>query len=255
MNFDRAIARRPSRSVVDGLSAAAGPKPSYDGIVREHAAYIAALNEAGLQVDLLDPLEPFPDSIFVEDTALVFTGAAISLRPGALTRSGEVAEMLPALRRRFDRVLELNEGRVDGGDVLTTPSTVFIGRSARTDAQGAAALTKLLAKLGISGITVRTPPGVLHLKSDCALIDEETILMTARLAASNPFPGFRTLIVPEGEEPAANALRLNDRILAGEAFPRTRERLARQAKVVTLPTTEIAKIDAGLSCMSLRWKA
>src|SRR5690349_22394670 len=102
MQFDRAIARRPSRSVVDGLSAAAGPKPSYEGIVREHAAYIAALNEAGLAVEVLEPLEQFPDSIFVEDAALALSGAAIALRPGAPTRSGEVAEILPALKRRFD---------------------------------------------------------------------------------------------------------------------------------------------------------
>jgi dimethylargininase len=252
--FDQAIVRRPSRSVVDGLSAVAGPKPSYDRIAREHAAYIAALNEAGLEVEILGPLEPFPDSIFVEDTALVFSAAAIALRPGAPTRSGEVAEMLPTLKQRFDQVLELTEGHVDGGDVLTTPSKVYIGQSARTDAQGAQALIKLLAKLGIKGIAVKTPPGVLHLKSDCALIDEETILMTARLAASNPFLDLRALIVPEGEDPAANALRLNDRILVSEFYPRTHDLLARHAKVVALPTTEIAKIDAGLSCMSLRWK-
>jgi dimethylargininase len=255
MRFNRALVRQPSRSVVDGLSAAEHGKPSYEGIVREHAAYVEALRDAGLTVDSLTPLEPFPDSIFVEDTALVFTGAAIGLRPGAASRRGEVAEILPALKQRFDRVVELSEGYVDGGDVLVTPSVVFIGQSARTDEAGARALIEALAKLGRKAVAVATPPGVLHFKSDCTLIGDDTILTTVRLAASGVFKGFRTLIVPDGEEPAANALHLNDRILMSEGYPRTHDLLAREAKVIALSTHEVAKIDAGLSCMSLRWHA
>lgn len=253
MQFNRAIVRQPSRSVVDGLSATARTKPTHDGVLREHQAYVAALEAAGLSVESLPPLEPFPDSVFVEDVALVFNGAAIALRPGAPTRRDEVGEVLPILRRRFASVVELHEGFVDGGDVLTTPRTIFIGQSARTNGSGARALAAALAGLGLNASVVATPPGVLHLKSDCALIDEETILATERLAATNPFPGFRVITVPEGEDAAANALRLNDRILMSEGYPRTLECLARFAKVVTLPTAEVAKIDAGLSCMSLRW--
>lgn len=253
MQFNRAIVRQPSRSVVDGLSATARTKPAYEGVVREHQAYVAALEAAGLTVETLPPLEPFPDSVFVEDVALVFNGAAIALRPGAPTRRHEVDEIRPILRQRFAHVIELREGFVDGGDVLTTPQAVFVGQSARTDAAGARALIAALADIGLRGMIVATPPGVLHLKSDCALLDEETILATARLTATNPVPGFRIVTVPEGEEPAANALRLNDRILMSDGYPRTFERLARYAKIVTLPTAEVAKIDAGLSCMSLRW--
>ena len=255
MRFNRALVRQPSRSVVDGLSAAAHQKPTYDGVVREHTVYVGALREAGLTVDILTPLESFPDSIFVEDAALVFSEAAIALRPGAASRRGEVAEILPALKQRFDRVIDLVEGRVDGGDVLVTPDVVFIGQSARTDEAGARALIEALAKLDRKTIAVATPPGVLHLKSDCTLVGDDTILTTARLAASGIFKGFRTLIVPEGEEPAANALHLNDRILMSQGYPRTHDLLAREAKVIALPTQEVAKIDAGLSCMSLRWQA
>jgi dimethylargininase len=254
--FDRALARTPSRSVVDGLSATARDKPSFDGIAREHAAYVEALFDAGVVVDTLPPLDAYPDSVFVEDTALVFTGAAIVLRPGAPSRRGEIDEIAPALEQRFARVLRLPEGHVDGGDVLATPRGIFIGRSARTDAQGAQALIALLAEIGLHGIAVTTPPGVLHLKSDCALIDEDTILTTARLAATGIFKAFRLAVVPEGEEAAANALRINDRVLLSEGYPRTRELLGKTvAKIVTLPAQEVAKIDAGLSCMSLRWRA
>jgi dimethylargininase len=135
------------------------------------------------------------------------------------------------------------------------PGAVFIGLSARTSAQGASVLVGLLAEIGQRGVVVQTPPGVLHLKSDCALLDDETILSTKRLAASEPFPGFRLIVTPEGEEGAANALRVGDRILLSEGYPRTAEVMANAGyRVMPLATAEIAKIDAGLSCMSLRWQ-
>jgi dimethylargininase len=253
--FDHALVRTPARSVVNGLSAT-GANPSCDGVAREHAAYIGALRDAGVAVDVLPPLEAYPDSVFVEDTALVFTGAAIVLRPGAPTRRGEVAEIAPELAKHFPRLLRLEEGFVDGGDVLATPRGIFIGLSSRTDAAGAKALTALLAQIALRAIVVTTPPGVLHFKSDCAIVDHDTVLATARLAASGVFASFKTLTVPEGEEAAANALRVNDRLLLSEGYPRTSDLLAKTvADIVTLPTREIAKIDAGLSCMSLRWQA
>jgi dimethylargininase len=152
-------------------------------------------------------------------------------------------------------VLRLPHGFVDGGDVLTTARGIFIGQSARTTADGARALVALLADIGLRGIPVTTPRDVLHLKSDCSLLDDETILATRRLAASDVFEDFRVVLVPDGEEAAANALRVNDRVLVSDAYPRTAELLAKSYKVVSLATREIAKIDAGLSCMSLRWQA
>src|SRR5262249_11330436 len=148
----------------------------------------------------------------------------------------------------------LESGFVDGGDVLTTTRGVFIGRSARTSEDGARALVSLLAKIGLRGIVVSTPADVLHFKSDCTLLDAETIFPTARLAAPGLFDDFRVIIVPEGEEAAANAVRVNDRVLISEGYPRTAELLAKSGyRLVPLSTREIAKLDAGLSCMSLRW--
>lgn len=138
--------------------------------------------------------------------------------------------------------------------MLATPQGVFIGVSARTDAAGADALVGLLAEIGQRGLVVAMPPGVLHFKSDCALIGEETVPSTARLAASGAFAGFRVLILPEGEEGAANALRLGDEVLVSQGYPHTAERLAHAGfAVAELPIAQIAKIDAGLSCMSLIW--
>lgn len=253
--FNRAIVRTPSQSVIDGLRAVDAGAPRYEGVLAEHAAYVRALEAQGVRVETLPALETFPDSVFVEDTALVFSGAAILLRPGAPTRRGEAAEMAPTLERNFERVLRLEDGTAEGGDVLTTSRAVFIGVSGRTNVAGAAALVSLLAQIGWQGVVVNTPPGVLHLKSDCSLLCDETILCTPLLAAAEPFPGFRLLLTPEGEEGAANALRVGDQVLLSAGYPRTADLLARAGYQVTVLTTrEIAKIDAGLSCMSLRWR-
>jgi dimethylargininase len=253
-DFNRALVRAPSPSVVEGLRAVDLGPPKLEGVILEHDAYIRALEDAGVSVEVLGPLDEYPDSVFVEDTALVFAGAAILLQPGAPTRRGEVREILPALERNFARVLHLDEGFVDGGDVLATAGRIFIGRSARTTPGGARALVALLAEIGLQGTPVTTPSGVLHLKSECSLLDEETLLATARLAAE--FEGFRIVTVPHGEEAAANAVRVNDRVLIGDAYPRTAELLVKSGyEIAPLPTREIAKIDAGLSCMSLRWRA
>lgn len=252
--FDSAIVRRPAASVVNGLRAVDRGAPTLAGIEAEHDAYVDALRAAGAAVTVLPPLEAFPDAIFVEDPALVFTDGAILLRPGAPSRLGEVAEIAPTLRTLFARVIELREGFADGGDVLVTPAAVMIGLSARTDRTGAAALGRCLAELGLESRVVETPAGVLHLKTDCSLLDDETVFTTARLSASGIFRGLREVIVPEGEEAAANALRVNDVVLVSADHPRSADLLeARGYRVVRLALGEIGRIDAGASCMSLRW--
>ena len=253
--FDSALVRTPARSVVRGLRADDRGDPAYDGVRSEHDAYVAALRAAGVEVTVLPPLEAFPDSVFVEDPALVFAEGAILLRPGAVSRAGEVAEIAPVLRGIFDTVLELPPGGfADGGDVLLTPTGVMIGLSARTDRVGAEALLACLDKLGRKGTIVETPAGVLHFKTDCSLLDDESVLSTRRLARSGVFDGFRQVLVPEGEEAAANALRVNDVVLVASGCPRTIAMLDGLGyRVVPVETTEIGRVDAGLSCMSLRW--
>ncbi len=253
-DFNSAIVRMPGRNVVNGLRAHAGPAPGLEAVVAEHTAYVAALRAAGVQVTVLAALEQFPDSIFVEDPALVFTQAAVVLRPGAPSRMGEAQELAATLGARFPTVLRMSEGHADGGDVLVTPGRIFIGLSARTNAVGAGALQSVLESLGLTSKVVTVPRGTLHLKSDCSLVDEETVLATGALARSGLLDGFRVLVVPEEERGAANALRINDMLFTSAGCPRTLEMLMRHgANVLPLPVSEIAKLDAGLSCMSLRW--
>ncbi len=253
--FDRAIVRRPGPSVVQGLRAVNVGAPHFERVLAEHDAYIDALEKAGVQVQVLPADDAFADSVFVEDPALVFAEGAIVLRPGAASRLGETQGLESVLAANFSQVLTLSAGGfAEGGDMLTTPDAVMIGLSSRTDIAGARSVVRCLEQLGRKGRIVETPPGILHFKTDCSLLDEETVLTTARLAASGVFTGLKTVIVPAGEEAAANALRINDDVFIGADFPRTIDVLDQGGySIVALNTCEIRKVDAGLSCMSLRW--
>jgi dimethylargininase len=254
-HFNSAIVRIPGASVVNGLREGSGPAPDLAALRAEHQGYITALENAGVRVTVLPALEKFPDSVFVEDPALVFPDGAILLRPGAPSRLGEAAELLPVLDARFAVVLQVTRGHVDGGDVLVTPNEILIGLSARTDAAGAAELQEHLRAYGRRSRVVTVPRGTLHLKTDCSLIDQETLLVTRSLAESGLLTSYRMLVVPDSERAATNAVRVNDRVLMRADAPRTFERLSRHGvSPVPLPAVEIARLDAGLSCMSLRWR-
>lgn len=252
--FNKALVLEPSRSVTRGLSSQSGPPPSYEIVAQEHADYVRALRECGLTVEVLPALEEFPDSIFIEDPALVWGNTAILLRPGAPTRIGEAGRLEPQLRQRFQRVLKQERGFADGGDMLLTPEGMMIGLSNRTDREGAGVVSELLGEIGIPAKVVNTPAGTLHLKSDCSLVADDLVLCTRSLADSGIFKDFRKVVVPPTEQRAANALRLNNTILVGENFPLTIELLRKEGHDVRpMKVREIGKIDAGLSCMSLRW--
>ncbi|WP_425406802.1 dimethylarginine dimethylaminohydrolase family protein [Hwanghaeella sp.] len=253
--FSHAVARKPGKSVTQGIRDGAGPDPSPDAFLREHQAYVEALRATGAEVTVLDALEDFPDSVFVEDPALCVAGAAIILRPGAATRFGERDPMREALATIFDQVIDLPEGGyVDGGDILVTGREILIGLSARTDEAGVAQLEKITAGLGVPLRIVQTPPEILHFKTGCGLLDAETIFATAPLVRSGCFDGYRVIECPAGEEPAANLIRVNDQVFLAKGFPRTAELLRSQGYTVTeLSVAEAAKLDGGLSCMSLRF--
>jgi dimethylargininase len=252
--FTHAIARAPADTATAGLRAVDTGTPDLALMRAQRADYLAALREAGVEVVDLPPLAAFPDAQFVEDTALCLPEGAVVLRPGAPSRLGEAAEMAPVLRRFFDRVETVAEGFVEGGDVLVTEREILVGRSARTDAAGIAALGRIVAAGGHRLRELVTPPGVLHFKTDCALLDSETILATRRLTASGAFAGYKVIEVPEGEEAAANAIRVNDLVIMAEGFPRTAERLGAAGYAVrAVGNSECAKLDGGMSCLSLRF--
>lgn len=254
-DYTHAVVRTPGPSVVSGLRAGDGPDPDFAALLAEHAAYIETLRSLGLTVEVLPAADDYPDSIFVEDPALVFTEGAIVINLSAPSRAGEAELIAPELESRFGQVLHMQgPGHADGGDVLVLPSKVLIGLSARTDREGAEELVGLLAQLGKKGEIAETPPGVLHFKTGCSLINEETIFVLPQMANSPAFVGLRVIPVPAGEEKAANKLRIRDTALIGAHFPKSREIIeALGVRTIPMHVEQIGRIDAGLSCMSLRW--
>ncbi len=254
-HFTHAITRRPGRSITGGLRAVDTGTPDLALMLTHHADYVAALRSTGATVIELDPLEAYPDSVFVEDTALCLPQGAVIMRPGAPSRLGEAAEMAPHLRALYAEVVQIDgPGHIEGGDILMTETEILVGRSARTDAAGIAELARRIAPWGETVREVHTPPGVLHFKTDCSLLDAETILSTDRLAASGCFQGYRVVPVAEGEEAAANTIRFNDLVLMPAGFPRTAERIAKAGFTIReIGNSECAKLDGGMSCLSLRF--
>ena len=253
--FSHAITRKPGRSIVAGLRAVDSGVPDLTLMLDHHAAYVAALKATGATVIELDAAETFPDSVFVEDTAFCLPQGAIVMRPGAPTRLGEAAQMAPHLCALYGQVIAIQgPGHIEGGDILVTEREILVGRSARTDAAGIAELAALVAPWGHKLREVFTPPGVLHFKTDCSLLDGDTILSTARLAASGCFDGYRVIKTAPGEQAAANSIRFNDVVLMPAGFAGTRDAiLAAGFDVREIGNSECAKLDGGMSCLSLRF--
>jgi dimethylargininase len=253
--FTHAISRLPGRSITGGLRAVDVGAPDLDIFLAHHADYVAALRSTGAEVTVLDALEAYPDAVFVEDTALCLPEGAIVMRPGAPTRLGEAAEMRPVLETFYGDVRQIEApATIEGGDILVTEKEILVGTSARTNAAGIDELARLTADWGYRVRTVNTPDGVLHFKTDCSLLDEETMLATRRLAASGCFDGYRVIHVADGEEAAANTIRFNGLVLMPAGFPATRDALlAAGYDVREIGNSEAAKLDGGMSCLSLRF--
>jgi len=257
VTFTRAIARPPGRTFADGLTTAGLGPPDLPAALAQHAAYLAALEACGLEVTLLPPDDRFPDSTFVEDTAVLARGLAVLCRPGAPSRAGEVEAIRPALEAFFHSPAAIEApGTVDGGDICETGDHLFIGVSDRTNEEGARQLASLLATLGLGStfVDIRGIPGLLHLKSGIAWLGGRTLALTDLLASRPEFRGWSRLPVPPGEEYAANAVLVNGRVLLAAGFPRFEAAVrALGLAVVPLEMSEFRKLDGGLSCLSLRF--
>jgi dimethylargininase len=218
---------------------------------RQHTAYEQRLEDAGYAVTRLGADPEVPDSVFVEDIAVVFEELAVITRPGARSRRAETAAIADALHPiRPLRYIDA-PGTIDGGDVLTFGRRVFVGESGRTNAAAIAQLRAILRPNGYTVIPVAVW-GCLHLKSAITAVDGETLLINRGWTQSEPFRSFRLIDVDPSEPPAANVLRLHDRVVYPTAFPRTRARLEDHgARVVDVDVTEIAKAEGAVTCCSL----
>jgi dimethylargininase len=257
MHFTRAIVRPPAASFAAGITSSGLVPPDLALALEQHEAYCRTLERLGLSLVRLPPDPGFPDSTFVEDAAIVTSRGAILTRPGAPSRAGEVAALGAALGLWFPELDGITApGTVDGGDVCEAGPHFFIGVSERTNAEGAAQLAAWLTERGFgsSVIDIRELPGMLHLKTGLSWLDGRRLLAAGGIAGHEALRGWEVVEVPEGEEYAANCIRVNDAVLVAQGFPET-EALLRDLgyEVLVIEMSEYRKMDGGPSCLSVRW--
>ncbi len=254
MLFTRAITRLPGENFHQGITNAHWDRPPrYDRILAQHAAYVAALETLGLEVTVLPPAPDFPDAYFVEDAAVMLPGLAVLTRPGEPARRGEVEAMAPVLER-FGPVASIRApGLLDGGDVMCVEDHLFIGLSRRSNREGARQLGALAAARGLTWSSVPVT-AALHLKTGVNYVGEATLLLFEAYRDLPDFAAYRKIVVPPEEAPAANTLRVNGTLLIPAGHPRTAESLAALClPLVELDMSEVAMMDGGLTCLSLRF--
>lgn len=255
--FRHAIVRPPGPNFADGLTTVDLGRPDYDRALSQHASYCEALEECGLKLKRLLPDLRHPDSTFVEDTAILTPRGAILTRPGASSRSGEVAGIREALSEFYREFGEITSpGTLDGGDICEAGDHYFIGISERTNMEGARQLSMLLAGAGYASanVDIRGVPGILHLKSGIAYAGEGRLVAIEALAGHPAFGSFHVVPVSPGEEYGANFIRVNDRVLFAADHPRLEKALRGLGyDLILLEMSEFQKMDGGLSCLSLRF--
>lgn len=218
---------------------------------RQHEAYEQALAGLGCTVQRLEAAADMPDSVFIEDTAVVLDEVAVITRPGAASRRAETAAVADALAPHRRLVRLEAPARLDGGDVLVVDRTVFVGKSERTNMTGIRQLRDALRRYGYEVRAVKVN-GCLHLKTAVTAVADGVLLINREWAPAKEFEGWELVDVDPAEPFGANALRIGDAVIYPDAFPLTRARLeARGVTVVPVPADELAKAEGGVTCCSL----
>lgn len=247
-----AITREVSRSIGDcQLTHLNRTLIDVDRARRQHSGYQAALKNAGWQVRTLKEEPDLPDSVFVEDAAVVLDGLIVITRPGAESRRPETNSIRDAVASLLPVASISNAATLDGGDVLVVGNKIFVGLSSRSRATGAAELAELAKPLGYEVITAPVS-SCLHLKSAVTAIDPNTLLINPEWVNPTLFEGFQLVEIHPSEADGANCVDLGSTVLYGDSFPRTAERIqAAGFDVTAIPMDELAKAEGAATCCSV----
>lgn len=255
--YKHAIVRTPCSSFAEGLTTAEMGTPDLDLALEQHSAYCAALEQCGVTLTRLEPDPQFPDSTFVEDTAVITTRSAILTHPGAASRQGEVASVGVALSQHYPTLHTINPpGTLDGGDICQAGDHFLIGISHRTNEDGARQLAEVLEQDGYSTglVDICQVEGLLHLKSGIAFLGDSRLVLAGGMERLSNFDSYEIVSVDADEQYAANCVRVNDYVLVAAGYPKLAGRLTEFGyQVLPLEMSEFQKMDGGLSCLSLRF--
>jgi dimethylargininase len=223
----------------------------YDRAVRQHQAYCRMLQDCGAEVRTLDVNRHLPDSVFIEDTAIVLDEVAVLASMGAPSRRPEAAGIEPELRKYREVVRVDLPATVEGGDVLRVGRTLLVGLSSRTNLAGVKALEAFVERFAYRVQPVQVH-GCLHLKSACAALPDRTLLVNPNWLDLPALRGFELIPVPEEEPEAANLALVNNQVCLTNSHPHTAERIGRLGfEVRTVDVSEFAKAEGCVTCMSI----
>lgn len=255
--FKNVIVKRPAKSMIEGITSAPElGKPNYELALQQHDNYIEALKLCGVNVTVLDSDERFPDSCFVEDTAVITKNCAIISNPGAASRNKESEEMIETIKQFFedDKIEYIKSpGTLEGGDVMMVGNHFYVGKSARTNEEGCRQFIEILEKHGHTGSVVELQE-VLHLKTGLAYLENNNLLVAGEFVEKEDFQNYNKIVISEDESYSANCIWVNDKVLVPAGYEKTTTAIKEQGyQVIEVDTSEYRKLDGGLSCLSLRF--
>jgi dimethylargininase len=251
-----AITREVSPAIVNCELSFIDRKPIDLSIARaQHQAYEKLLEKLGARVISLPAQAELPDSMFVEDPAIVLDELAVIMTLGTETRRREAPSLASALSE-FRKLAYLQlPGTLEGGDVLRIGRKLFVGLTRRSNAEGIRQLGSILAPHKYEVIPVPVT-GCLHLKSAVTYLGRNTLLANRAWFDPAPLSGYQWIDVDPGEPHAANALALGETVIFPASFPRTLARLPSSGfNVAPLDISELQKAESGLTCSSLLFEA
>lgn len=251
-----ALVRRIARTYVD-LYRKAGITVDLELMERQHAAYITALQTAGLEVHAVVAADnDYPDCVFIEDVAVVFGSRALI---GSLTphREGEQRAVEDVLRESHEIVSLPRGAKLEGGDVMHIGATTYVGRTRRTNDMGVEALRDFLRPFGQRVVPVQVE-NALHLKTAATYLGDGIVIAAPDLIDTGIFEVEDIIFTERNEPGAANCLRVRNHLLISTGKPATAKRLRAFAErnnvnILALDNSEFEKGDGSLTCLSLIW--
>jgi len=252
--FTKAIVRTPCKNLINGLTTANLGLPDYNLALIQHQGYIEVLRKCGLEVIVLNADEDYPDSTFVEDTALLTPHCAIITNPGASSRKGETTAIKNALSEYFSNIETVNDpGTLEAGDIMMVGEHYYIGLSQRTNIKGTEKVINILKKYGMTGSIV-TLNKVLHLKTGVSYLENNNFVVAGEFIINPEFQMYNQLIIDDDESYAANCIWVNDYVLVAKGFPKAQKLIKEKGyNIIEVNVSEFQKLDGGLSCLSLRF--
>lgn len=247
-----AVTQLPSPRLQQGERTFVGDEPIDAALaLRQHERYRDALRRCGAEVVVLDANLACPDGVFVEDTALVLDDVAVMMSMGAASRRAETAAIEAELARWRPIARVRLPATIDGGDIVRSGRTLYVGRSPRTNDAGIAALRSIVAPFGYA-VTAVPVTGCLHLKTACSALPDGRFLVNVDWIDASALRGGALVPVPSDEPWAGDVLVIGDRIIVSDAFPHTAALLgAASAEVIPVSVSEFAKAEGGVTCLSL----